>query len=289
LRDKHLKWYLVLPALLFLLGVCIYPLAVSLRLSFYQWNLAKPSVLRRFIGLANYANIFRDELWFSALKNTLLFVVVSVGIEFLLGLAFALLVSGEIKGKRAIRSMVLIPTMIAPVVVGLIWKMFLNSQYGILNYSLTLFGVRPHIDLLGSVTLALPSIILVDIWEWSPFIAVVLLAGILAIPHYQYEAAIVDGASVWHKFVFITLPFLTPCILVVLLIRVMDTFKIFDLVYVLTQGGPGSATEVMSSYIYRQGFKTLNMGYAAAMSYILLIIIIIVSSSLVGIFEKGKT
>lgn len=288
MRDRQLKWYLVLPVFLLLLGVCIYPLVTSLRISFYQWNLAKPSVLRQFIGLANYATIFRDRLWLIALKNTLLFVVSAVGIELLLGLLFALLVSGEIKGKRTIRSTVLIPTMIAPVVVGLIWKMFLNPQYGAINYFLTFFGARPHTDFLGSKSLALFSIILIDIWEWAPFVAMVLLAGILAIPQQQYEAAIVDGASAWHRFLFITLPFLRPSILVVLLIRLMDSFKVFDLVYVLTQGGPGSATEVMSTYIYRQGFKMFNMGYAAAMSYILLAVIIVISLFLIAVFEPRE-
>jgi multiple sugar transport system permease protein len=187
-------------------------------------------------------------------------------------------ITGKIIGF--LRTTLIIPTIMTPVVVGLIWRLMYNPDMGMLNYFLALFGF-PTVNWTGMPGTALPSVIIADIWEWTPFMALIMLAGLQALPQEPFEAALVDGASAWQSFRYITLPFLAPTMLVAFLIRLMDAFKTFDLVFVLTQGGPGMSTEILNYYTYRYGFKFFHLGYASALSWLLVVVITIISMILV--------
>lgn len=167
-----------------------------------------------------------------------------------------------------------------PVVVGIIWRLMYNPDLGMLNYFLTLFGFSP-VNWTGMPGTALPSVMMADIWEWTPFMALIMLAGLHALPRGPFEAASVDGASWWQTLRYVTLPLLSPAMLVALLIRLMDSFKTFDLIFVLTQGGPGMSTEILNYYTYRYGFKFFHMGYASALSWLLVVVVTIISLILI--------
>ena len=172
-----------------------------------------------------------------------------------------------------------------PVVVGIIWRLMYNPDLGMLNYFLSWFGFSP-VNWTGMPGTALPSVMMADIWEWTPFVALILLAGLQSLPREPYEAALVDGASSWQTFCYITFPLLSPAMLVVLLIRVMDSFKTFDLIFVLTQGGPGMSTEILNYYTYRYGFKFFHLGYASALSWVLLVVVTIICMILIRILQS---
>jgi len=227
----------------------------------------------QFVGLSNFIGLLFDDRFITSMGLTCLFVAVAVPAEFLLGLGFALTLHKEIPGGRTIRSMVLLPYVAVPVVIGLTWRILFNYQAGLVNYLLYLIGL-PKLLWLSTPHLAFLSVLIADLWRWSPFATLMILAGLRAIPVDLFEAAEVDGATSVQKLIWITLPMLKPIILVVLLLRTIGVFKIFDLVYMLTEGGPGNATDFISFYIFKVGFRIWNLGEAAAASYYLLLIIL---------------
>jgi multiple sugar transport system permease protein len=211
---------------------------------------------------------------------TLYFAGVSVVVELLLGLGIALLLHRNLRGLGVIRTIVVIPMMIAPVVVGLSWKYMLDFDTGVLNYFTRQLGIDPP-NWLGSATWAIPALILTDVWEWTPLFALMLLAGLQSMPEEPFEAARVDGASSWQSFWNLTLRFIRPFILIALLLRVMDTLRTFDLPFVMTAGGPGRATEFASLYAYRQAFSYYYVSLGIAASFVILILISILANLLV--------
>lgn len=276
------------PSVVTLLAISVFPLLYSLSLTLNSWNLASQAGWK-WVGLRNFKAIFTiDPFFLSSLKTTGFFVFGTVAVEFLLGLGMALLISRSFKGQSVVRTLVLMPMMLTPVVVGIIWRFMYNPELGMVNY---LFGLLklPQRVWLGENATALPAIMVAEIWEWTPFVALVLMAGLHAIPREPYEAVAIDGGSAWQAFRYVTLPLLRPTILVVLLIRVMDSFKAFDVVFTTTRGGPGISTELLSLYTYRNGFKFFQMGYAAALSYIMLILVTLVSQGLVRVMAAGGT
>lgn len=278
---KHTWVFFVVPAVLVLLSLVIFPMLFSLTLSFHDWNAIRAKEWK-WAGLNNYKTIlFEDPYFRTSAKVTVLYLLGTVPVQFLLGLIVALLLH-QITGKVIgfLRTTLIIPTIMTPVVVGLIWRLMYNPDVGMLNYFLTSFGFSP-VNWTGMPGTALPSVMMADIWEWTPFMALIMLAGLQALPQEPFEAALVDGASAWQSFRYITLPFLAPTMLVALLIRLMDAFKTFDLVFVLTQGGPGMSTEILNYYTYRYGFKFFHLGYASALSWLLVIVITIISMILV--------
>jgi multiple sugar transport system permease protein len=280
--QKHIWIFFVVPAVLVLLSLVIFPMLFSLTLSFHDWNAIRSRGGWSWAGLNNYKTILFDDPYFrTSAKVTVLYLLGTVPVQFLLGLIVALLLN-QITGKIIgfLRTTLIIPTIMTPVVVGLIWRLMYNPDMGMLNYFLTLFGLSP-VNWTGMPGTALPSVMMADIWEWTPFMALIMLAGLQALPQEPFEAALVDGASAWQSFRYITLPFLAPTMLVAFLIRLMDAFKTFDLVFVLTQGGPGMSTEILNYYTYRYGFKFFHMGYASALSWLLVIVITIISLILV--------
>jgi multiple sugar transport system permease protein len=264
----------MLPALLFLLAVSIAPLLYSLVVSFLRYNLMNPD-RRGFIGLRNFRLLLESPDFWNSLFVTLKFVAIAVSVELLLGLGLALVLSRELPGMGLFRSLILVPLALAPVVVGLLWRFMLGTEYGILNFLISAIGFS-RTDFLSNTTLALPVIALVDVWQWTPFMFLILLAAIQALPHDPYEAAAIDGASTWETIVHITLPQLKYPILVALLLRTIDAFRVYDLIFMMTRGGPVNATDTLSWSVYNVGFRTFNMGYAAALSWIMLIIVTIV-------------
>jgi multiple sugar transport system permease protein len=282
------KWagYLFLaPTMIYLIVMSIFPLIYAINASLRRILLTKPYLGRPFIGLGNFIRIAQDgDFWYS-FWATLYFSLVAVSIELILGLAIALLLHRDIKGMGLVRTIVILPMMVAPVVVGLAWKYMLDANEGVINYFLSLLGIKPLLWL-ASPSLAIPSIILTDIWQWTPLFALLLLAGLQSLPQEPYEAAKVDGANAWQTFRYLTIRFLQPFILTGLLLRVMDTLRAFDTIFVMTNGGPGRVTEFLSMYAYRKAFSYHSIGYGTALSFVILILIVILSNFFVSAFEE---
>jgi multiple sugar transport system permease protein len=266
--DSLFGFLLTLPALLIMVGVFLYPLLFSAYTSVHDFEITRPDRIR-FVGLENYAEILADQQFTRALGNTLIYVLVAIPIEFGIGLGLALALATITRGRNIFRTMLVIPQMLAPVVMGLMWKFMYNDELGVINQLLRAFGVNRPPLWLTEVPLALFSIILVEIWATIPIFVLLLLAGLLSISQELYEAAAIDGGSPWQIFLRVTLPLLRPVILVALLIRGMDAFRVFDLVYVLTNGGPANRTDVLSFYVYRIAFTEREFGLATAGAWII--------------------
>jgi len=277
-RPVHLlPLALLAPTAIFALALTILPLGYAVLTSFRSFRFGQPIA---FVGLQNYLTLFRDSNFYSSLGTTLTFTVVSTAFEFVLGMILALLLKDEFPWQGLIRSGLMIPMVIAPVVVGIVWRLLYSSDVGLFSHVMQYLTGHP-LNVLSDPLLALPGIILVDIWEWTPFMFLILLAGIQSLPQEPFEAARVDGASAWETFRHLTLPMLRPVIVVAVLIRALDAFTVFDQVYVLTQGGPGVATEVSTLMVYKAAFRFSQIGYAAAMSITLLILVLALSGAIV--------
>jgi multiple sugar transport system permease protein len=272
-RELLLPYLLVAPALAVLLALSIYPLLYSITVSLQQ-ETASGVVWT----LAHFKRLATDNFFRTALVHTFVYAVVALTFEFLLGLALALLLNQQMRGRGLFRASLLVPMMLPSVVVGIVWRLMLNPDFGAINGTLKHFGVNTEsLTWTASPRLALLSVIAVDVWQWTPFVFLVLLAGLQAIPQEPYEAALIDGSSRWQTFRHITLPLLKPAILIVLLLRTMDLVRVFDQIFILTEGGPAFATETISLYIYRTAFRFFDFGYAAAMSFVLLALTNIIS------------
>jgi ABC-type sugar transport system permease subunit len=269
---------LVAPCLVILVLVVLYPMVYTLFLSFHQQILTRPWMGTPYVGLANYVGLAQDVLFQKALWQTTVFVVVSLAVEFAVGMGLALLLHEEFIGKNVTRGVVLLPWMLSPVVAAFTWAWMLNDSYGLVNYLLMQTGLiaEPWVWL-GDEKLALKAIIAVDAWREIPFVALVLLAGLQSIPPKLYEAARIDGAGSWKAFLYVTLPLLKPSFLVALLMRTMIAIRIFDLVFIMTRGGPASSTEMLATFTYKEAFAKFGMGYAAAGSMVIMLISLAVS------------
>ncbi len=275
--DRRLAILLVVPTIALLLFIVIFPMIYSIYISATSFNFVHRE-LTKFVYADNFVRAFTDMRFLSSLRNTAVLVGVAVTVEFLLGLAIALLFLEPFKGKTIALPLLLLPMMITPVTVGYMFRLIYEVRTSPINYLIGLLGFNRNIEWTTSSSTAMLSILLVDIWEWTPFMMMVLLAGIVALPREPIEAAEVDGASGWQRMRWVTFPMLKPIVAIALLIRTLDAFKIFDSIFVVTFGGPGSATETGSFYAYLVGFRYFQMGYGSALSYILLIIITIVTT-----------
>jgi multiple sugar transport system permease protein len=252
------------------LGVAIYPLLWMLRTSFTNMYLPR-AIKARFIGLDNYGKVFSEQYMFNSLKVTVMFVVGAVLLELFLGMVLALLLNSKIRGRGFFRAVFILPLMIPPIVAAMNWKALLHPTYGAVNYYLRfIFGDALVGDWLANRFTALPTLIVVDAWQWTPFMALVLLAGMQTLPLETYEAAQIDGASKWQQFWRITIPLMRNIIMAAVLIRMIDAFKLFDLVYMMTEGGPGISTETLSFLIFKTGVKFFQLGQAGAFAIVFL-------------------
>ncbi len=282
--DRALPYLLLAPAIAVLVALSIYPLIYSIKVSFQTG-----AGVRAAWSLANFTRLFSDRFFLDALGHTLIYALVALTFEFLLGLALALLLNEALRGRTVFRALLLVPMMLPPVVVGVVWRLMLNPNFGAINGTLKGAGVNTTaLTWTASPKLALASVIFVDIWQWTPFMFLVLLAGLQAIPQEPYEAALIDGSSRWQTFQHVTLPLLKPAILIALLLRTMDLLRVFDQVFILTEGGPGFATETISLYIYRTAFRFSDFGYAAAMSFVLLILTNIISLIYIRLLQRQE-
>ena len=287
--SRRLIVYFLVPPLLILLAITIYPFLFGIYNSLHNWLLYKPQLGRPFVGLRQYLRIFSDSNFWMALRHSLVYVALSVSCSMLLGFVQALVLSrDEIKGKGIIRSVLIIPLVVAPVVVGFAFRFMYNSDLGVLPWLLEQIGIRiPRI--LGDPSWALFAVILVDVWNQAPLPFLVFLAAIQSINPTLYEVAAIDGASYWQSLRHITIPLLRRAFLVVLLIRTIDAFKAFDILYVMTEGGPGRATEVLSIFGYRLAFVGWRMGTASAFALILFYIIVGISTFYIRLIQRDQS
>lgn len=272
--TKGLGILLLAPAVIFILITVVYPMAYSFFISFFDWNLVYSSPT--YIGVTNYIKIYQDVVFWNSLRTSLVFTFSSVFLELLIGLAMALLLNRKIHGVGMLRTIFAMPFVITPVVVALMWKWLYNPDYGLIPWVLDGLGMA-NSDLLGNPKTALGAVIGVEVWQTTGFMFVLLLAGLQSIPNELYEASYVDGASSLQSFRFVTLPLLKPVLLTSLLLRTIDAIKGLDKFYILTGGGPGTSTEVLPLLILENAFRYFNVGYGAALSYILTSVILLVS------------
>ncbi len=286
--DRHFKWLLVAPATLLILALSVYPLLFSIWVSFVNYDFTVPG--HAFVGLKNFRQVVFDPIARWSLVVTAILSFASVLIEFLLGLALALAMAKNFKGRGVIMSILIIPLFISPVIVGQTWALLLQRPFGPTNFLLGLLtGHEVTISWLNTAPWNFYAIIMADVWQWTPFMFVILLAGLTAIPPHIYEAAELDGVGAWRTFWFITVPHLAPMMLLAVTFRLLDAVKLFDTIYVMTGGGPGSTTYSASYYLYTIGFTQFHLSQATAGSWIFLIITAGVIAVLVRRLLKAET
>jgi multiple sugar transport system permease protein len=274
----------VAPATLLLVGISIFPLLWALRLSFMQDSLLSVAT-PRFIGLGNYAHLLHDKLFWTSLGVTSVFAVSVITIQLAVGLAVALALDRLPRYQQVVATVLLIPSILSPSVVSFQWRQLFDYYSGPLNYFLGLL----HLPLQGwtaSPRGALPALVLVDFWEWTPFMVLLMFAGIKSLPKPVFEAARIDGSSGWQVIIFQTIPMLRRVIAIAVILRLISAFKIFDIIYSLTAGGPGTSTESLAFYTYVQGFRYFDLGYSTAMAFVTLILITVLARLILGFMER---
>ncbi len=281
-RNRTIAGVFLLPTVAVLFLTTIYPMLYALYLSFRNYDLAKPFIPRIFVGLANFQEVLTSGPFMHSMWITFKLMAVTLTFQFVIGVGLALLVTQRLPGMAAIRTLLLIPMMISPVIVGLVWLFIYFPELGYLNYFIGLIGINP-IPWITSTQWALTAIAIADIWQWTPFVMMGTAAALQSLSPEPYEAALIDGNSRIDVFLYVTLPQLKPVLISLLFLRAIDAFKIYDIIFVLTKGGPGDATETIALYIYRQSFTFWRMGVGAAASFVSLIII----SVLITLFFKS--
>lgn len=274
-------WLLALPAVLLIAALTAYPLAYSLWVAFVNYDFLVPG--HDFVGLRNFVQVVSDPVAQSALLVTVVLSTLCVAIEFLLGLALALLMERPLAGRGLVTSVLIIPLFISPVIVGQFWALLLQRPFGPVDYLLgVLIGHPLDINWLSAFPWNFGALILADVWQWTPFMFVVLLAGLTALPQEPYEAAAVDGANGWQAFRHVTLPQLVPMMLLAVTFRLLDAVKLFDTIFMMTGGGPGTSTYTASFYLYQTGFQHFHLSQATAGSWIFLVL----TAAVVGVLVR---
>ncbi|MGA2042618.1 MAG: sugar ABC transporter permease [Roseiarcus sp.] len=274
------------PALLYVLAIAIWPLAQGLGDSFYDYSLLRPS-RTQFIGLDNYRNLWADEAARRSILTTATFTVAAVGLEFLLGLGLALLLWRDSRFQRVCLALLLIPVTVTPVVVGLVFRALLAADYGLIGYYLAAWGLSSPRGLLGDPRSALATLVVVDAWQWTPFMALILLAGLKSLPTDILEAAQADGATPAQRFRLVVLPMLLPAIFLALVLRMMDAFRVFDIVFATTNGGPADATNVLMIFAVKQGLEFFNVGFAAAIANVMILCVAVFAVLFIALVRRA--
>ncbi|MCS6847784.1 MAG: sugar ABC transporter permease [Anaerolineae bacterium] len=288
-REKLPGWALILPTLLIVAGVTLGPLLYAGWLSLHEVGLDIRANMH-FVGLANYVDIVQSPTFRNATGRTLYFAVVSLALQIPLGLAIALLLNQSFHGRSIVRALILLPWAIPTIVNGALWQWIYNASYGALNGLLYQLGIiHAPVVWLGSASLAMNMVILADTWKVLPYYAVLFLAGLQTIPRDLYDAASVDGASVIGKLRHVILPSLKPFLLVILIVRTMETFRVFDIIYMLTSGGPGGATTVIGYYTYQLTFLSLQFGYGSALSFTIGAVTLLIAIMYIRILRTEET
>ncbi|MEW6455643.1 MAG: sugar ABC transporter permease [Acidobacteriota bacterium] len=284
--DQKLGYFLIVPSLIVISIVALFPIIYVVWLSFHKKMLIFN--ISEFVGLKNYAFLINDERFWNSLFNTVYFTVISVSLEFIFGLAIALLINRKFPGRGIVRAIILIPWAIPTVVSAKIWDWIYNGDFGVLNFVLKYFHIiSSSVNWLGDRYFAIHAAIFMDVWKTTPFVALIFIAGLQIIPEDLIKAARVDGANYFYIFKKIILPILKPVIMVILVFRTLDAFRVFDAIYVLTGGGPGNTTETLSIYAYKVLFQTLQFGYGSTISVVIFFSIMSISFLYIRIIGKG--
>ena len=288
-RENRFALCLIAPTIIILFVLTIFPMVYAVYISVFDYYLPRPH-LRTFVGLDNFAEVLTEPRFWQSMKQTAYFMVGSIGVQFVLGLGLALFFFEEFRGKSAkafYLPLILLPMMAAPVIVGYMWRLLYSVEFGPINYLLrSLFGVSS--EWTANAGTALLSIIIADIWQWTPFVTLVLLAGLVSLPQELFEVADLDGAKTWQKLRYIVFPLMRRIIAIVLLIRILDSFRELDKIFIMTQGGPGTVTETVSYYAYITGFKYFRVGYASAMSLLLLAVTVAICVAIAKVLHKEQ-
>ena len=286
--SQRTALFFLLPSFFFVGLFSIFPIVESFRLSFYRLILTLPWLGQRMVGWENYIDLLGDPVALAAIRTTLIFICVTVSLELLFGLVIALVLNEAFRGRALLRAVVLIPWAIPTVVSSQMWRFIFNDRYGLAN--LILFGADTsrYLAPLADPYFALIAIMIAEIWKTTPFAALILLAGLQGIPDDLYEAANVDGATPWQKFRHVTLPLLRPALLLALLFRTIDALRVFDLVFVMTQGGPADATNVLQFYGYKKTFAEGMIGYGSAIAVTVFLMSLVLSLAYLRAFRTGR-
>ncbi|AZV23539.1 carbohydrate ABC transporter permease [Mesorhizobium sp. M7A.F.Ca.MR.362.00.0.0] len=286
-REWRTGWAFALPGLLLLAIVMGFPLAYACILSISSMTLIKPQLLP-LVGFKNFASMIGDDLFWNALWLTVRYSAVTVVGEFVIGLGIALMLNRTVRMKPVYFAVLTIPMAMSPISVALIWRMLLQPNLGIANHLMETFGL-PRLDWLGTPGMALWTMAAIDIWQQMSFVVLILAAGLAALPRDPYEAAEVDGARGWQQFFYITLPMLRPVAAITIIIQLINEFRTYDLPYVLTKGGPGNATEVLSFFAYRRAFLGLSLNEGAAAAFVLLLIVLLLTVIFFAVLERSQS
>lgn len=281
--DRNAKWLFPLPAILAIIVLIVGPVLANFLISLQHWFIGLPP---SFAGLDNFAEALADRRFWNGVRNTFYFTLMAVPLQLLLGMGIAVLFNREFPGKGLVRTIILLPMVATPVAIALIWALMFNPSLGVLNYFLESVGL-PRSLWVADVSLALPSLVLVDVWEWTPMVALILLAALQGVPTEYYEAARIDGANAVQTFWSITLPSIRSAIVVALILRAIDALKTFDIIYVITAGGPGTASETLNVFAFKTGFEFFRAGYAAALLIFLMVLVLGVSIML-NLIRRGR-
>jgi len=282
--ERNLAWIFPLPAALFVLLMMIFPVFYTLFLSLNDWNMSSGGAMT-FIGVQNYVDMFKEPRFWQSVVRTFYLAGLAVAVETILGVAIAILLHRDFKGKGTMKLILLLPMVTTPVAIGLAWTLFYEPTIGLANYSLGLFGLPP-LKWIASNVFVIPSIAIVDVWEWTPMIALICLAGLAGLPQEPFESAHVDGVRGFQMLRYITLPLLSPTIIVAVVLRAIDALKTFDIIYVMTTGGPGYASETLNIYAYNLGFGYFRFGAASA-ALVALFFLVLMTSFLVLKLRKN--
>jgi multiple sugar transport system permease protein len=277
-------WLFAVPAVFVIAAVIVFPWLFTLYMSTQDWKIGGGP---EFVGLQNFAELFRDARFIESMGHTLYFTVLAVVLPILFGTAAALVFHREFPFRGILRTVFIMPMMATPVAVALVWTMMFHPQLGVLNYLLSLVGIGPQNWVYDPGTV-IPTLILVEVWHWTPLVMLIVLGGLAGLPSEPYESALIDGASDWAMFRHITLPLVWPFIMVAIVIRTIDALKAFDTIFVITQGGPGTASETLNIFLYLQAFQFYKIGYASAVVVIFFIIVIMLSLLLLYARQKSK-
>ncbi|MBM2804343.1 MAG: Sugar transporter permease [Deltaproteobacteria bacterium] len=286
--SRRIAFLFLLPSFIFVALFSIFPIIESFRLSFYRLILTLPWLGQKTVGWENYVDLWNDPVAIQSLNTTLLFIGVTIPLELLFGLGIALVLNDNFRGRGLLRAVVLVPWAIPTVVSSQMWRFIFNDRYGLVNFVLFGGDASRYLAPLADPTSALIAIMAAEIWKTTPFAALIILAGLQAIPDDLYEAASVDGATAWQKFRHVTLPMIKPALLLALLFRTIDGLRVFDLVFVMTQGGPADATNVLQFYGYKKTFAEGMVGYGSAIAVVVFFLSLALSLAYLRMLKSNR-
>src|SRR6202048_1966156 len=275
-------WPFVLPALIVVLAVIIFPWAYTIWMSLHEWKVGSPPT---FVGLANYIRLPSDARFVESVWHTLVYTALSVALPLLLGTLAAGVFHAKFPMRGFLRGLFILPMMATPVAIALVWTMMFHPQLGILNYLLSLVGLPPQLWVFHPATV-IPSLVLVETWQWTPLVMLIVLGGLAAIPAEAYESAMIDGATRWQIFRYISLPLIMPFLFIASMIRMIDAVKSFDIIFAITQGGPGTASETINLYLYSVAFVYYDVGYASAIVVVFFALIVALAGALLRLRQR---